>query len=128
MTRPSWNEYFLAIAQTVSTRSDCERDKVGSVVVKDRRIRATGYNGAPPGQDGCSSCPRRNSDSASGSNYDNCVAVHAEANALIYCNREDLVDSTIYITRDPCYGCTKLIKAAGVSKIVTPVGEVTFYD
>jgi len=120
MARPPWDEYFLAIAKTVSTRSDCERDKVGAVVVKDRRIRATGYNGAPAGKPGCESCPRRLSNVEPGSDYTNCVAVHAEGNALLYCNREDLIGATLYITRAPCYACQKLIDAAGVQRIVTP--------
>lgn len=120
--RPSWDEYFLDIARAVSSRSDCERDKVGAVVVKGRRIRATGYNGAPSGEEGCESCPRRTSECRPGSNYDNCVAVHAEANALLYCDREDLVGATLYVTRTPCYACSKLIRATGVERVVTPNG------
>ncbi|MGW1739974.1 deoxycytidylate deaminase [Nocardia sp. NPDC001965] len=118
--RPDWNEYFLGIAKAVSVRSDCERDKVGAVVVKDRRIRATGYNSAPAGRPGCSSCPRRTSGCEPGSSYDNCVAVHAEANALLYCDRTDLLDAVLYITRKPCYACTKLIQAAGIINVITP--------
>lgn len=120
MTRPSWNDYFAGIARAVAERSDCERDKVGAVVVKDRRIRATGYNGAPSGTPGCATCPRRTSGVNPGSSYDNCVAVHAEANALLYCDREDLVGATLYITREPCYACDKLIQAAGVHAVVWP--------
>src|SRR5690554_7251561 len=93
MSRPDWDEYFLGIAGAVAARSDCERSRVGAVVVKDRRIRGTGYNGAPAGMPGCSTCPRRTSDCAPGSDYSNCVAVHAEANALLYCDREDLIRS-----------------------------------
>lgn len=119
-SRPDWNEYFLNIARTVSERSDCERDKVGAVVVNGRRIRSTGYNGAPSGASGCRTCPRRLSGCTPGSDYSNCVAVHAEANALLYCDRADLIDATLYITREPCTECTKLIRAAGVSKVVTP--------
>lgn len=117
-TRPDWDQYFLLIAHTVKTRSDCVRDQVGAVVVKDRRIRATGYNGAPMGKSGCHSCPRRYSDVPSGSSYDNCVAVHAEANALLYCDREDLHGATLYITREACYACSKLIEASGVERVV----------
>lgn len=126
-TRPGWDEYFLGIAKAVSTRSDCERDKVGAVIVDaNRRIRATGYNGAPAKEPGCTTCPRRTSQVASGTNYDNCVAVHAEANALLYCDREDLINATIYITREPCYACSKLIQAAGVTRVVTMHGESRF--
>ena len=118
--RPGWDDYFMGIARAVAARSDCTRDKVGAVVVKDRRIRATGYNGAPSGSPGCATCPRRTSGATPGSNYDNCVAVHAEANALIYCDRQDLVGATLYVTREPCYACDKLIQAAGVHAVVWP--------
>ncbi|MFE2997953.1 deoxycytidylate deaminase [Nocardia sp. NPDC059246] len=120
MSRPTWDEYFIGIARAVSARSDCHRDKVGAVVVRDKRIRATGYNGAPAGKPGCLECPRRTSECAPGSSYGNCVAVHAEANALLYCDREDLVDATLYITRKPCYACSKLIAGAGISRVCTP--------
>lgn len=126
-TRPDWNDYFLGIAAAVSRRSDCERARVGAVVVKDRRIRGTGYNGAPSGAPGCAECPRRLSDVPPGSSYDNCVAVHAEANALLHCDREDLVGSTLYITREPCYGCWKLIQGAGVELVVWPKPGIATY-
>lgn len=117
--RPTWDEYFLNIAQAVALRSDCERDKVGAVVVgSDRRIRSTGFNGSPAGMAGCSDCPRRTSDVAPGSCYSNCVAIHAELNALLYCDRSDLPGSTLYITRQACYGCLKAIAAAGVEWVV----------
>ncbi|ALF01006.1 deoxycytidylate deaminase [Mycobacterium phage SoYo] len=123
--RPTWDEYFLEIAKTVAIRSDCERSRVGAVVVKDRRVRATGYNGAPAGRPGCSTCPRRTSGAIPGvSDYDSgvgrCVAVHAEANALLYCDREDLIGATLYITRAPCDGCRKLIDAAGIVNVIYP--------
>lgn len=125
MTRPDWDSYFLGIADAVSARSDCERSKVGAVVVKDRRIRSTGFNGAPAGKPGCATCPRRTSGVVPGSDYSNCVAIHAEGNALLYCDREDLIGATLYITRAPCYGCQKLIAAAGITRVVTPEGEQT---
>lgn len=123
--RPSWDEYFLGIATAVAERSDCDRSKVGAVVVKDRRIRGTGYNGSPSGMPGCGTCPRRTASVSPGeTSYDDgpgrCVAVHAEANALLYCDREDLVGATLYITREPCCGCQKLIDASGVSEVLTP--------
>lgn len=119
--RPDWDQYFLGIAAAVSLRSDCERDKVGAVVVgSDRRIRSTGYNGSPSGMEGCSSCPRRTSDVPPGSCYRDCVAIHAELNALLYCDRSDLPGSTLYITRQACYGCLKAIQASGVARVVTP--------
>lgn len=123
--RPDWNEYFLGIAKAVALRSDCERSQVGAVVVKERRIRGTGYNGAPAGKPGCSTCPRRTSTVAPGSDYSNCIAIHAEANALLYCDREDLIGADLYITRAPCYGCQKLIAATGIVRVITPEGEIS---
>ena len=125
MSRPDWNDYFMGIARAVAERSDCDRAKVGAVVVKDRRIRSTGYNGAPSGNPGCVSCPRRWSGVAPNTGYSEgpgrCVAVHAEANALLYCDREDLVGATLYITREPCFDCQKLIDAVGITAVVWPV-------
>jgi dCMP deaminase len=122
MTRPNWDEYFLGVAHAVKLRSDCERDKVGAVIVDGtNRIIATGYNGAPSGHDGCRSCPRRTSGVAPGSPYSNCVAVHAEANAIVFCSYPDRTQPrTIYVTRQPCVDCAKLIAAAGINRVVTP--------
>lgn len=125
MSRPNWDEYFLGIATAAAKRSDCERSQVGAVVVKDRRVRATGYNGAPAGAPGCDTCPRRVAEAVPGvSSYSSgptrCVSVHAEANALLYCDREDLIGATLYITREPCADCSKLIAASGIEKVVTP--------
>ncbi|QHB36924.1 deoxycytidylate deaminase [Mycobacterium phage Roary] len=129
MSRPTWDEYFLGIATAAAERSDCERSKVGAVVVKDRRVRATGYNGAPAGESGCGTCPRRLAEVIPGETpYDSgpgrCVAIHAEANALLHCDREDLFGATLYITREPCYLCSNLIRAAGVSRVVTPASVI----
>jgi len=126
--RMGWDEYWIGVAEAVSARSDCERSKVGAVVVKDRRIRSAGYNGAPAGQPGCDTCPRRVSAASPGvSNYDQgetaCVAIHAEANALLHCDREDLYGATLYVTREPCYACDKLIQGAGVHAVVWPKPE-----
>ena len=127
MSRPTFDEYFLGIATAVAARADCTRRQVGAVVVKDRRIVGTGYNGAPAGDPGCVTCPRRTSDAEPGSSYDTgpgqCVAIHAEANALLYTDRTDLVGSTIYATCMPCDGCFKLIRGAGVTRVVTPEGS-----
>jgi len=125
--RPNWDEYFIGIADAVSRRSDCIRDQVGAVVVgTDKRIRSTGYNGAPSGMEGCSSCPRATSDVAPGSCYSNCVAIHAELNALLYCDRSDLHGATLYVTRQPCYGCSKAIKASGIVRVVHPDPKYAF--
>lgn len=126
--RPNWDEYFIGIASAVAGRADCVRRKVGAVVVNNRRVRSTGYNGAPSGAPGCETCPRRRSTVAPGSSYDTgagtCVAVHAEANALLYADRADLIGATLYLTTDPCDGCMKLIRATGIVRIVWPEGDI----
>lgn len=125
--RPDWDTYFLGIAEAASARSDCIRRQVGAVVVQDRRVRGTGYNGSPAGEPGCESCPRRTSTVPPGASYDTgpgaCVAVHAEANALLHTDRADLIGATLYLTDPPCDGCTKLIAGAGIKRVVSPTGE-----
>lgn len=119
--RPEWTTYFLGIADAVAARGDCIRSRVGAVLVgSDFRIRSTGYNGSYPGGPSCSAgeCERCNSDVPSGSGYEDCVEVHAEANALLYASWPDCQGSTLYVTRKPCKDCTKLIRSSGVVKVV----------
>ncbi|MEU1071521.1 MULTISPECIES: deaminase [unclassified Streptomyces] len=119
--RPDWDWYFLNIACAVAVRGDCCRSRVGAVVVgPDRRIRATGYNGSPPGGPSCSGgeCPRCLSDVPSGSSYQDCIETHAEANALLYADWPACQGATIYITRSPCQDCTKLIRSSGIREVV----------
>ncbi|ERB55302.1 cell division protein DedD [Rhodococcus sp. P27] len=127
--RPEWDAYFLGIARSVAARSDCERSQVGAVVVNDRRIRSTGYNGSPAGKPGCLTCPRRTSTVAPGTDYNSgpgrCVALHAEQNAIIYANREDLQGASLYVTRAPCPECSKLIGGTGVTEVIWPEGRIT---
>ena len=120
LRRPEWRDYFLGIAKAVAARADCSRAQHGAVIVKANRIVSTGYNGAPAGRSGCLSgaCPRANSNSASLSGYDNCIAVHAEANAILYASRDQTEGATIYITGEPCQWCRKLIAGAGIERIV----------
>lgn len=124
--RPDWDEYFLGIAIAVSARADCSRRKVGAVVVRDHRIVATGYNGAPPGGKSClqGDCPRANSGVDPGSGYDTgpgaCIAVHAEANAALYAGRDGCLGSTLYISCQPCDGCARLVEASGIARVVYP--------
>lgn len=119
--RPSWHTYFLTIATVVAERSDCRRAKVGAVIVdKDRRIVSTGYVGTAPGARGCldGGCPRGQLSQAEcppGSSYDNCISFHAEVNALLYSDRSRHEGGTIYITREPCTWCAKLIGASGLA-------------
>lgn len=120
LDRLGWDEYFLNIAKAVSERADCSRRRVGAVIVKRNRIIATGYNGAPAGQRGCLEgfCPRATSNVDPYTSYDNCIAIHAEANAIIYADRDKCEDATIYVTSEPCRDCCKLIAGAGITRVV----------
>lgn len=124
MNRPSWDDYYLEIAKAVSLRGDCVRAQHGAVVVKKHKIVSTGYNGTPSGStNSCGAtgqCPRALDKDAQHSkgDYDLCWATHAEANALLRADWNDLQEATIYITGQPCPGCLKLIASAGIKKIV----------
>ena len=131
---PGWDDYFLGIAEAVATRAKCTRRMVGAVIVHERRIIATGYNGAAAGAPDCldGACPRgqRSFGEVSAlSGYDEpgspgfCVAIHAEVNALLHATR-DIAGSTAYITDGPCPGCRKALAAAGVVRAVWPDGEM----
>jgi dCMP deaminase len=131
-TRPGWDDYFLEVARTIAARADCRRAQWGAVIVKANRIVSTGYNGAPAGGPSClaGECPRgllSLSEVPSGhADYSDCVAVHAEQNAIAAATRADTEGATIYLRRydrqggQPCDMCAKLIAAAGVTRIVCP--------
>lgn len=128
--RPEWDDYFLGIAKAVAARGECTRSQVGAVLVKDKRIRSTGYNGAPAGALSClkGACPRATSNAIPGvSSYDDpataCIAIHAEANALLFASKDDCTGATLYITRAPCSGCERLIAGSGVERVVWPDSE-----
>lgn len=126
-SRPDWDHYFMGIAYAVADRADCRRAKHGAVVVKDKRIRATGYNAAASGGPSClkGECPRGLSDVPSGSSYDSgpgtCVSLHAEQNALLFASRDDCEGGTLYITGKPCAGCWRMIQGSGIQAVVYPV-------
>lgn len=124
--RQSWDEYFLGLALAASTRSNCSRRQVGAVIVRDRHIKSTGYNGPPSGYGHCDmgACPRaQQTDVAMGSDYDNCVAIHAEMNALLFCGPDEREGATIYVTAAPCFSCAKLVANSGVSEVVAAGGR-----
>jgi len=135
--RPDWDTYYLDMAFSAASRADCTRRKVGAVVVdQDRRHLGTGYNGAPPKRPGCltaGACPRGRAsidDVPPGSSYDtgagSCIAVHAEINAILDSGgRRGCKGATIYITDIPCDGCTRIIEAAGIVRVVFPYGEMS---
>jgi dCMP deaminase len=115
-----WDQYFLNIARETARRSNCIRRQHGAVIVKERRIRSTGYNGPPSGHPHCDegACPRAASEAASGWGHDNCVAIHAEANAILFTSPEERERATIYITGVPCFTCAKLIANSGITEVV----------
>lgn len=120
--RPSWENYFMDIAQRVATRSTCLRRAVGAVVVKDKRILTTGYNGAPSNVRHCleSGCLREKLNVASGQRHELCRGIHAEQNAIIQAalHGVSIKDATLYCTNLPCAICAKMIINAGIKKII----------
>lgn len=121
--RPGTHAYFMGIAVAVRARADCTGNRVGAVVVQDRRIVSTGYNGTPEGmpncsQGGCHRCANR-AQYPSGTGYDLCICVHAEQNALLAAARFGIAveGATVYTTMRPCFGCTKEMLQAHVSAV-----------
>jgi dCMP deaminase len=124
--RPSWDEYFMSIARLVSGRATCLRRKVGAVIVKDRRILATGYNGAPAGLPHCSEtgCVRERLRVPPGERHELCRGIHAEQNGIVQSANHGTViaGATIYTTHHPCSVCAKMIINAGIVRVVTDDG------
>ena len=120
--RPSWDEYFLAIARLVATRSTCVRRKVGAVLVLGKRMLATGYNGAPSGLPHCDEegCLRETLGVPSGERHEICRGVHAEQNAIVQaaCHGVSIQGATVYTTAFPCSLCAKMLINAKVTRIV----------
>lgn len=128
--RISKDKYYLNIALAVAERSTCLKKRYGAVIVKNDEIIATGYNGAPRGFAQCSDinyCGRMQDNTH---NYSNCIAVHAEQNAMLSARRQDMINSTLYLAGYdkfgmqlvkpvPCPICARLIANAGIAKIVT---------
>lgn len=120
--RPSWDEYFMTLAEEVATRTTCLRRAVGAVIVKDRRILATGYNGVPSGLRHCSEtgCLRQKLGVPSGQRHEICRGLHAEQNAIIQAARYgiDISGACIYITTQPCVVCAKMLINAGITEVI----------
>ncbi len=121
MNRPDWDQYFMEIAELISKRSTCLRRKVGAVIVKDKRILSTGYNGAPSGIKHCSEtgCLREKLKVPSGERHELCRGLHAEQNAIIQAayHGVEIKNSILYCTNLPCIICTKMLINAGITKI-----------
>ena len=122
MTRPSNDEYFMKMAYLASERSTCLRRKVGAVIVIDKRVLTTGYNGAPKGLPHCeeTGCLREQQNVPSGQRHELCRGVHAEQNAIIQAAvfGVSVKGATIYITNYPCSVCVKMLLNAGITEIV----------
>ncbi|MCU0670175.1 MAG: deaminase [Myxococcota bacterium] len=120
--RPSWDEYFLDVAQMVASRSNCVKRHVGAVIARDKRIISTGYNGTPRGTRNCNEggCPRCNGFAESGTRLDECLCSHGEENAIVQAAYHGVAvrGGTIYTTFFPCLFCTKLIINAGILEVV----------
>ncbi len=126
LLRPSWDQYFMDIAALVSSRTTCLRRQVGAVIVKDKRVLATGYNGAPVGLKHCAEigCLREKLGVKSGEKHELCRAIHAEQNAIIQAATfgVPLQGASIYITHFPCVLCSKMIINAGIERIIYSQG------
>lgn len=120
--RPSWDAYFMEIVDLIKTRSTCLRRQVGAIIVKDKRILATGYNGAPVGCKHCSEvgCLRDKLKIPSGQRHELCRAIHAEQNAIVQAaySGTSIKDSIMYVTDQPCVLCAKMAINAGIKKII----------
>ena len=135
MSRIKIDDYYLNIAKAVSKRSSCLKRQYGCVIVNNREIIATGYNGSPRNEPNCCDlgvCERLNEPHNSGK-YNACESVHAEQNALISAARKDMIGGTLYlygeennsvISADPCPICRRMIKNAGIIRVITSKKEV----
>lgn len=121
-SRPDWDEYFLDIAELVAKRSTCLRREVGAVLVKERRILTTGYNGAPSGIRHCeqTGCLRERLGISSGERHELCRGLHAEQNALLQAALHGITTqgAVMYVTTQPCIICAKMMINAGIKRIV----------
>lgn len=130
-------EYYLGIAKAVSMKSTCLKKHYGCIIVKDDQVIGSGYNGAPRGESHCEVCTKIKSNKDM-EEYLSCKSVHAEQNALISCARKDMIGSTLYLAGvnpssgaemsvvEPCQICLRLIKNAGIDRVVTRQG--TLYE
>ena len=146
--RQSKHKYYLDIAAEVAKRSTCLRRQYGAIIVNNDEIIATGYNGAPRGEENCCDkgyCLREANYIPHGEQYEKCVAVHAEMNAIISAARKDMLGATLYLAgwedgkrldeAKPCAICAKLIKNAGIRRVISQEeapnevrGIMTYHD
>ena len=132
--RPGWDEYFMNIAKVVASRSNCMKRKVAAIIVRDKRVISTGYNGTPRGTRNCNEggCPRCNNMATSGTALDECLCSHGEENAIVQASYHgvSLKDATIYTTFAPCLMCAKMIINSGIREVVYntdyPLNDTSF--
>lgn len=125
--RPSWDAYFMALAKLAASRSTCLSRPTGCVIVRDKQVLSTGYNGSMPGVPHCSDegrCYRRSIEASDDGKYDFCRSIHAEANAIALAARlgVKLDGAMAFMTLFPCYVCTKLLVRAGIREIAYEIG------
>ncbi|MGQ9662784.1 MAG: deoxycytidylate deaminase [Kiritimatiellia bacterium] len=122
ITRPDWDSYFMDIAHVVARRGNCLRRRVAAVIVRDRRIISTGYNGTPRGVRNCyeGGCPRCASEVESGARLAECVCAHAEENAITQAAFHGIAvaGATLYCTLSPCLQCARMLINAGIAEVV----------
>lgn len=121
-TRSTWDQYFMRIAQLVAERATCSRAKIGAVIVRDKNIIATGYNGSPAGHPHCTDvgCLVYVSRNPDGKEEENCFrTIHAEINAIAQAAKHgvEINDADIYVTASPCYHCLKTLINTGIKRI-----------
>ncbi len=120
--RPTWDDYFMTVALSVASRASCIKIHSGAVIVKDKRILSTGYNGFPPGMESCFEKGECRKDSLGikwdQKNTGHCFTVHAEVNALLQVAGRDMRGGTLYTVLYPCADCAKNIAGAGIAEIV----------
>ncbi len=136
--RTSADQYYLNIAREVAGRATCLRRRFGAVIVKQKQIVSTGYNGAPRGTANCSdlnSCLRNELGAKPGEHYEWCRSVHGEANAIIHASRFDMIGATLYLVgietqngaivaqAEPCRMCKRMIINAGIESVVVQAGD-----
>lgn len=121
--RPSWDVYFLKIALLVSKRSNCMKGRVGCILVKDKRIISTGYNGTPTKALNCyeNGCKRCNEGARNNERLEYCLCIHAEENALLFPGLASTTGSSLYVTTFPCQLCCRKIVQMGVKRVIYSV-------
>lgn len=122
MSRPSWHSYFMEITRVAANRSTCLRRQVGALLVRDKRILSSGYNGAPRGLDHCLDvgCLREKMGIPSGQRQELCRGLHAEQNAIVHAALHGIAiaGATLYVTHQPCITCAKMIINAGITSVI----------